>query len=187
MGSPSSDRTQTPSSPSAKASGRRSVSLSIFVPVLLIAIFSSAVAVYGLATKQAPVAGAPKAASETPATDQATAALAKLESGDAAGAIAMLRQAAESGDALAQARLGDLFLTGSGVRRNMDRAFEWYRKAAEAGNAEAQYALAEMYAYGYGVKQDTAKASEWSAKAVANGYGAEERPDEKQAAGQGDN
>lgn len=186
MDSPSSDRSQTPSSPPARATRRRAVSLYVFVPVLLIAIFSSAVAVYALATKQAPIAGAVKAAKQTIAAQQTAAALTKLETGDVAGAVSTLKRAAESGDTLAQTRLGDLFLTGSGVRRDMNRAFEWYRKAAEAGNAEAQYALAEMYAYGYGVKQDTAKASKWSAKALANGYGAEERPDKEQAASQGD-
>ena len=150
------------------------MSLSIFIPVLVVAIVSTAVVVHGLWLTDSRSNG------ERSARSDYEAALATLESGDVAAALPALEHAAAAGATEAQTRLADLHKTGSGVPRDLRIAAQWYRKAAEAGDPRAQYALAEMYAYGYGVKQDAAKASEWSARALANGYQAERSAEEQQ-------
>ena len=157
-----------------RAAPRLCVSLSIFIPVLLVAIVSTTVAVYGLMRTTATSATA-----QQPVASDYEAAVATLESGDVAAALPALERAAAAGATEAQTRLADLYKTGSGVPRDLRVAVKWYRKAAEAGDPRAQYALAEMYAYGYGVKQDAAKASEWSARALANGYQAERSAEEQ--------
>jgi TPR repeat protein len=54
--------------------------------------------------------------------------------------LTQLRQAAESGEVLAQLKLGVMFDEGDGVQSDVYEAVKWYRKAAENGNAEAQVA-----------------------------------------------
>lgn len=66
----------------------------------------------------------------------------------------LYRQAAEQGDAAAQALVGGMYLVGEGVPRDFAEAAKWYRKAAEQGNADAQYDLGVMYADGQGVPRD---------------------------------
>ncbi|MEF0142113.1 tetratricopeptide repeat protein, partial [Acinetobacter baumannii] len=51
---------------------------------------------------------------------------------------------AESGDAGAQAKLGELYVEGQVVPQDYKKAFEWYSKAANQGNAEAQNNLGAM-------------------------------------------
>ena len=51
---------------------------------------------------------------------------------------------AESGNAAAQCVLGVMYENGLGVRRNFERAADWYGKAASQGYAEAQELLDAM-------------------------------------------
>ena len=53
-------------------------------------------------------------------------------------AVELFRKAAESGNAEAQFCLGYLYETGTGVKKNDSKAFEWYKKAANQGYADAQ-------------------------------------------------
>ncbi len=46
---------------------------------------------------------------------------------------------AENGDIAAQVELGERYLNAKGVKKNNQKAYEWYREAADAGNPEAQY------------------------------------------------
>ena len=48
------------------------------------------------------------------------------------------KEAAENGDAEAQATIGSLYSHGLGVPEDDKEAFKWYKKAAEQGLAEAQ-------------------------------------------------
>lgn len=84
-------------------------------------------------------------------------------------AVAMLRKAAEEGDASAQVKLGRKYEKGEGVTKDYAKAAEWYRKAAEQGNAEAQNNLGWCYKNGKGVTQDYVKAVEWYKKAAEQG------------------
>ena len=78
-------------------------------------------------------------------------------------------QAAERGDAQAQAMLGLMYANGRGVRQDYAEAVKWYRQAAAQGHAKAQSSLGVMYYKGRGVRQDLALAQEWFGKACQNG------------------
>ena len=77
--------------------------------------------------------------------------------------------AAELGDPIAQAMLGQMYFRGEGVNRDRVQAAEWYRKAAEQGIAAAQCCLGAMYSNGEGVTKDKTKAVEWLRKAAEQG------------------
>ena len=101
------------------------------------------------------------AAAETPAENRKNDAAGPEESLDAAAlyergedyyygrgveqdygeALKLFRQAAEQGDAWAQANLGVMYETGKGVSRDYDEAVKWYTLAAEQGNAKAKERL----------------------------------------------
>ena len=65
---------------------------------------------------------------------------------------------AESGEATAQAYVGEIFEKGMGIAPDYNLAVYWYRKAAEQGNSRAQINLGFLYEKGLGVEQDRAKA-----------------------------
>jgi TPR repeat protein len=75
------------------------------------------------------------------------------------------RKAAEQGDKISQARLGEIYLYARGVTQDNAEAVKWFLKAAEQGHVEAYYTLACMYEEGKGVKQDQAEAVKWFRKA----------------------
>ena len=60
-----------------------------------------------------------------PAQDARAAA----ERGDRARAIKIVREAAEQGDAEAQASLGSMYVYGIGVPKDEALALDWYRKS----------------------------------------------------------
>ena len=84
-------------------------------------------------------------------------------------AQALIRQSAEQGDAKAQAKLGAMFLLGSGVEKDGQQAAEWLLKSANQGNIEAEVIIAAMYDSGLGVKNDVKMATKWYEKAAAQG------------------
>jgi len=73
--------------------------------------------------------------------------------------------AAESGDAEAQANVGEIFERGLGATPNYQAALIWYAKAAEQGNKRAQFNLGTLYEQGVGVKKDAVTAMNWYRKA----------------------
>jgi hypothetical protein len=79
-------------------------------------------------------------------------------------------KAAETGDAVAQYRLGELYEDGTEkIEPSDEDAVFWYRKAAEQGLAEAQYELGLNYEDGIGVEQDKGIAANWYRKAAEQG------------------
>ena len=54
--------------------------------------------------------------------------------------------------------LGNLYLHGNGVQKDLQEAFSWFEKAAEKGDILAKECLADMYEKGKGVQQDLDKA-----------------------------
>jgi len=84
--------------------------------------------------------------------------------------VRRVRDAAEQGQAAAQAQLALRYRTGEGVPRDMAQAIAWYRKAAEQGDAAAQFALAEIYVKGPEVAQDFVEAAAWAKRAAAQGH-----------------
>ena len=93
--------------------------------------------------------------------------------------LGSLRARAESGEAEAQLKLGDMYSYGDGVDKDMREAVHWYRKAAKQGDhygygnlrslaaiqgvAEAQFAIGEL-------AKDTREAVHWFHKAAEQGH-----------------
>ncbi len=83
-----------------------------------------------------------------------------------------IQKLAGEGDAKAQARLGAMYLLGSGVEKNEQKAAEWFLKSANHGNVDAQLIIAAMHDRGMGVKSDVKMAIKWYEKAAAQGNSA---------------
>jgi len=81
-----------------------------------------------------------------------------------------LKTQAELGTALAQYNLGNDYLNGKGVLRNLKIAAEWYSKSASKGFPAAQHALGNCYFYGEGVDKDLKIAAKWYKKAAEQGF-----------------
>ena len=54
------------------------------------------------------------------------------------------KEAAEQGDAIAEFLVGSSYQRGSGVKKDINQAVEWYRKAARKGNKQAQDSLKRL-------------------------------------------
>lgn len=83
--------------------------------------------------------------------------------------LAEIKKSAESGNAVAQLKLGNAYEYGKGVKKDPTEAVKWYRKAADQGNADAQYYLGAAYGFGMGVKIDQAEELKWYRKAADQG------------------
>lgn len=90
----------------------------------------------------------------------------ELEAGNLMTAMRLLREAAETGYAPAQARLGYIL----DQSEEDTEAVAWFRKAADQGNAEGAYRLGKMYTKGEGVERDPVEAGKWMLLAAENGY-----------------
>jgi TPR repeat protein len=92
---------------------------------------------------------------------------------DYIGALALLKQAANAGNAEAACEEGFLYQTGSFAQGppppDPADAAPWYAKAAAAGNACGAFGLAALYQQGLGVAKDPAKAKALFAQAAAQG------------------
>lgn len=69
-----------------------------------------------------------------------------LKTNDGQRAAAFLRPVAEKGDPSAQALLGQLYLDGIGIEKDLFEAGRWLRSAAANGEPSAAFALAELTA-----------------------------------------
>jgi TPR repeat protein len=78
--------------------------------------------------------------------------------------------AAESGDAKAQNRLGEMNEFGYGLKRDPNQAINWYLKAADQGSVAAQHNIGRCYNFGTGVEQNFTEAETWYRKAAQQGH-----------------
>lgn len=69
--------------------------------------------------------------------------------------------AKESNDPHIHARLGNFYLRGFGVEKNVERALTYFRLGAEQGNNLSQFYLGEMYWQGNGVPQNMNLGLKW--------------------------
>ena len=76
-----------------------------------------------------------------------------------AGRIDDLTKKAQQGSASAQVKLGEAFMNGKGVKKDLALAYSWLEKAAEQGYADGQRALGVMHELGLGTPKDLAKAA----------------------------
>lgn len=74
---------------------------------------------------------------------------------------ASIEARAARGDAVAESRLGWLYLKGRGVPQNIHLAAKWFYRAAVQGEGFAQYQLAMLYNKGNGVPKDYVLAYMW--------------------------
>ena len=70
------------------------------------------------------------------------------------GELTALKEAAFSGDAESQFRLGDYYYRRQDLEENKEQAFMWYHNAASQGHIAAQFIVGLMYDNGKGVEVD---------------------------------
>jgi TPR repeat protein len=73
---------------------------------------------------------------------------------DTPATVTELKRRAESGDPIAQDKLGYLYTFGQGVPQDYEMAAKWYAAAAAQGLAGGQYNLGALYEHGLGVQRD---------------------------------
>ena len=73
------------------------------------------------------------------------------EKGDYATALKEFMPLAESGQASAEAAVGQMYFEGKGVKPDMKEAARWLEPAASKGIARAQFLLGKLYLTGEGV------------------------------------
>jgi TPR repeat protein len=82
-----------------------------------------------------------------------------------------IKEAAEQGNAQAQAKLASLYVLGrEGVEKDEKLAVQWMEKAANQGIVDAQVVMGAFYDRGLGVVSDRDKATQWYEKAAAKGH-----------------
>jgi len=82
-----------------------------------------------------------------------------------------VKQLAEKGNALGQAKLASLYLLGrDGFEKDDKLAAIWMEKAANQGLVDAQVVMAALYDRGMGVLANRDIATKWYEKAAAQGH-----------------
>jgi TPR repeat protein len=80
---------------------------------------------------------------------------------------ALLKHAADEGDADAMNNIGAFYAIGEGVPCDPAKAMMWYQKAADRNDAGGYYNVGHLYFTGEGVPQDYAMARKYFEKALA--------------------
>jgi hypothetical protein len=101
--------------------------------------------------------------------DQLADATRAFDSGDFAHAATLFKPLAESGNAIAQYRMGLLYSQGLELEPDYRVALQWYMRAAEANNADAQRELGLLYSSGRGVRQNFKQAVNWFRQSAEQG------------------
>ncbi len=83
--------------------------------------------------------------------------------------IEQLTAAAQKGNPEAQYRLGQAFVRGVGVKKDLRQAHDLIKQAADQGHADAIGGLGYFYATGLVVKKDLSAAAEWFRQGAEKG------------------
>jgi hypothetical protein len=78
------------------------------------------------------------------------------------------RKAAEQGSTTSQTQLGELYLSGSGVKQDYGEAMQWFLKASKSSD-RANYNIGKIYEKGLGVPVDLEKARSFYLVAQSKG------------------
>ena len=89
--------------------------------------------------------------------------------GDFKEAMKILAPLAESGQPIAQHRLGVMYVLGQGVPKDAAEAIKWFTKSAEQGQGESQHSLGLRYLWGEGVDKNPEAAAAWFQAAANQG------------------
>ena len=84
--------------------------------------------------------------------------MALYRAGDVSAAVPLLEPDARAGDAEAAYALGELYLNGDGVERNLSMSAGWFMRAADHGHADAAFKLANAHKLGLGIPQNIEQA-----------------------------
>jgi hypothetical protein len=106
----------------------------------------------------------------TPVESPLDKAAAAYDAGDYAASLRLIRPLADSGNAIAQNRLGAMYSNGLCVPLDYAEAAKWLRLAAEQGYSGGQNNLGLMYWNGLGAPRNYAEAVKWFRLAAAQGY-----------------
>lgn len=79
--------------------------------------------------------------------------------------VVEIMKRAESGDAVMQYNLGQMFSEGEGVQKDEKTASPWFIRAADQGLVQAQAGIGARYLVGVGVPTDWNKGMSWLEKA----------------------
>jgi TPR repeat protein len=82
-------------------------------------------------------------------------------------AIHHLKPLAAAGSVRANWLLGELYVNGTGVPRDVRRGVRYLERAAEGNVLQAQFLLSRIYSYGDGVRKDLVRAHLWLSLAAA--------------------
>ncbi len=93
------------------------------------------------------------------------------------------KEQADAGDTAAQAKVGQMYLSGEGTERDTEKAFEYLSKAADSGIADAQFSMGRLYWEGEGVKKSQTEAVQWYEKAAEQNRRYQERLGDMYAGG----
>jgi TPR repeat protein len=85
-------------------------------------------------------------------------------------ALQKLKRAAELGDAISQAILGDIFSNGELMKPDYQQAANYYKMAADQGQRDGEFGLAVRYVTGQGMPLDRAEAQRWFKAAAEQGH-----------------
>lgn len=78
---------------------------------------------------------------------------------------------ARNGNPTAQVLVATAYLTGDGLKQNLQLSAKWLRKAVRHGSTKAIWMLSNLYKNGVGVEQDSVKAENLLSRAVNREYG----------------
>ena len=101
--------------------------------------------------------------------DQAVCDSDTVASRKIAYSLEALKEAAWSGDVIAQFELGNRFYLGSYVEKSFSKAFEMFYMAALQGSAESQFNVGVMYELGQGTLKDDVLAAHWFRQSANQG------------------
>jgi uncharacterized protein len=94
----------------------------------------------------------------------------QIQSERSVSEFASLRGTAGNGNAVAQYKLGSLYMNGSDVQQNYVEAAKWFKLAAVQGLAEAQFDLGYLYQEGKGVTKDYIASASYYRAAAEQGH-----------------
>lgn len=77
---------------------------------------------------------------------------------------------AEQGDPRAQYSLGNAYLKGNEVAKDVDKAIEWFEKAATQKHAKSEYILGKLYYEGKSVRRNYNTSFKWIKKSAEHGH-----------------
>ena len=111
-----------------------------------------------------------------PATRQAIRSFQSDLSAQATGDLtesqicSLIERAANGGDGISQATLGEMYYSGVGKVKDYNVAKDWFEQAADRGVPSAQFRLGEMYVEGNGVPKDINRGCNDLHQADRNGH-----------------